>query len=202
MVQSFHGMVPVIHPSSYVHPLASVIGHVTIGPDCFIGAGAVLRGDWGKIILEEGCNVQENCVLHLFPQGSVYLAAGAHIGHGAIIHGAHIGAQSLVGMNAVVMDDVVLGEGCIVGALSFVKAGTEWSNRSLLVGHPAQRIGSVTDEQLSHKQEGTQLYQALPSAMQSAAHECKAWESDPGDRPEHFPAYETWSARKSRTRKP
>ena len=115
-------MVPVIYPTSYVHPTATVIGHVTVGARCFIGAGAVLRGDWGRIILEDGCNVQENAVLHMFPGTTVKLETGAHIGHGAMVHGASIGEQCMVGMNAVVLDDVKIGKESIVGALTLVKA--------------------------------------------------------------------------------
>ena len=117
MIYSFRGMVPVVHPSAFVHPQATLIGHVTVGEDCYVGPHAVLRGDWGKIVLKRGVNVQEGCVLHMFPGTTVLLEESAHIGHGAMIHGAHIGKNCLVGMNAVVMDDVVLGEGCVVGAL-------------------------------------------------------------------------------------
>ena len=107
MIQSFKSMVPVIDESSFIHPLAVVIGDVTIGPNWYIGPGAVLRGDWGKIILHAGCNVQENAVIHMFPQEQVVLNRGAHIGHGAMIHGAWIGEQVMVGMNSVVLDEVV-----------------------------------------------------------------------------------------------
>lgn len=196
MFQSFRGMIPVVDASSYVHPLACVIGHVTIGPGCYIGAGAVLRGDWGRIVLEAGCNVQENCTLHLFPQGEVYLEEGAHIGHGAIIHGARVGRQCLVGMNAVVMDDVELGAESIVGALSFVPAGSVWAPRSLLVGNPALRKGEVTDAQIAHKIEGTRLYQQLPEHMHASGQTCSPHTSVPDDRPSAFPSYETWQARK------
>ena len=196
MIQSFRGMIPVVDPSSYVHPLACVIGHVTIGPGCYIGAGAVLRGDWGRIELEAGCNVQENCTLHLFPNGVVYLEEGAHIGHGAIIHGARVGRQSLVGMNAVLMDDVVLGAECIVGALCFVPAGSVWAPRSLLVGNPAQRKGEVTDAQIAHKIEGTRLYQELPAHMHASGQTCSPHAAAPADRPAVFPSYETCRARK------
>jgi carbonic anhydrase/acetyltransferase-like protein (isoleucine patch superfamily) len=196
MFQSFRGMVPVVHASSYVHPLACVIGHVTIGPKCYIGAGAVLRGDWGRIVLEAGCNVQENCTLHLFPNGEVYLEEGAHIGHGAIIHGARIGRQCLVGMNSVIMDDVVLGAESIVGALSFVPAGSTWAPRSLLVGNPAQRRGEVTDAQIEHKIEGTRLYQELPAHMHASGQTCSPDSTIPEDRIAVFPSYATWQARK------
>lgn len=110
MVYSFNGFTPVIHPSSFVHPLAAITGNVFIGKDCYIGPGAALRGDWGQIIIEDGCNVQENCTVHMFPGVTVLLKEGAHIGHGAIIHGATIGKNCLVGMNAVIMDNVELGD--------------------------------------------------------------------------------------------
>lgn len=196
MFQSFNGMVPVVDSSAYVHPLALVIGHVTIGPDCYIGPGAVLRGDWGRIVLERGCNIQENCVVHMFPGTTVHFGPSAHIGHGAVIHGASVGADCLVGMNAVVMDGVVLGAGSVVGALTFVPAESVWPERSLLVGNPATRKGEVSDEMLAHKQEGTALYAALPAEMQRLAEEVQPLTADPGNRPERFPVFETWAQRR------
>ena len=163
MVYSFKGFIPVIHESSFVHPQAAVTGNVIIGKDCYIGPGAAIRGDWGAIILEDGCNVQENCTVHMFPGKTIVLKAGAHIGHGAIVHGANIGKNCLVGMNAVLMDDVDLGDESIVGALAFVKAGMKIPPRSLLVGNPAEIIRTVSDEMLDWKTKGTQLYQKLPA---------------------------------------
>ena len=191
-------MIPVVDPSAYVHPLATVIGHVTIGPDCYVGSGAVLRGDWGKIILEAGCNVQENAVIHMFPQETVWLKHGSHIGHGAMIHGAQIGEQCMVGMNAVVLDGVRLGDESIVGALTLVKANTNWPKRSLIVGNPGKSIGSVTDEMIAHKIEGTALYQALPNDMHRYAQEVEAQPDAPENRIEDFPNFETWQSRKSK----
>ena len=196
MIQSFKGMVPVVDESSYVHPLAVVIGHVTIGPRCYIGPGAVLRGDWGKIVLEEGCNVQENAVLHMFPKDEVRLCQGAHIGHGAMIHGATIGEQALVGMNAVVLDHANVGPECIVGALALVKARSEWERRSLIVGNPARKIGDVSDEMMAHKIEGTGLYQSLPADMMKHADEASPLREAPSDRVEDFPDFETWQERR------
>src|SRR5258705_2811953 len=129
MVYSFNDHIPVVHESSFIHPLAAVTGNVIIGKNCYIGPGAALRGDWGQIILEDGCNVQENCTIHMFPGVTVLLKEGSHIGHGAIIHGAVIGKNSLVGMNAVVMDNVELGDECIVGALSLFKEGEKIPGR-------------------------------------------------------------------------
>ncbi|MDC1486872.1 gamma carbonic anhydrase family protein [Flavobacteriales bacterium] len=197
MIQSFREMIPVVHPSSYVHPMALVIGHVTIGPDCYIGSGAVLRGDWGRIVLESGCNVQENAVLHMFPGATVHLKKGAHIGHGAMIHGATIGEQSMVGMNAVILDDVELGSGSIVGALAMVKAKSMWDERSLVVGNPAKCIGEVSDAMLAHKIEGTALYQRLPADMMAYAATCEALTEGDADRPGDFPSFDTWQSRKA-----
>ncbi|MBK12719.1 MAG: gamma carbonic anhydrase family protein [Crocinitomicaceae bacterium] len=199
MIQSFKGMIPVLHPSAYVHPQASVIGHVTIGPDCYIGPGAVLRGDWGRIILKAGCNVQENCVVHMFPGTTVHLAEGAHVGHGAIIHGAALGTQCMIGMNAVVMDDVQVGEGCIVGALAFLKAQSIWAPRSIIAGNPAKVIGEVSDAMLAHKIEGTSLYQQLPEDCKTHLCDCTPLESEPEERPASFPKFETWQRRRDNT---
>jgi phenylacetic acid degradation protein/carnitine operon protein CaiE len=165
MIYSFEGHIPVIDPSSFIHPQAAVTGNVIIGKNCYIGPGAALRGDWGRIIIEDGCNVQENCTIHMFPGVTVLLKEGAHIGHGAIIHGATIGRNCLVGMNSVVMDNVELGDESIVGALSFIKEGEKIPGRSLLAGNPARKIKEVSDEMIAWKTEGTKLYQALPAQM-------------------------------------
>src|SRR6201991_2115023 len=165
MIYEFQGYKPVVHESSFIHPQAAVTGNVIIGKDCYMGPGAALRGDWGQIIIEDGCNVQENCTVHMFPGATVILKAGAHIGHGAIIHGATIGKNCLVGMNAVIMDNVILGDECIVGALSFVKANEKIESRSLMAGNPAKFIKTVTDEMIDWKTQGTRLYQLLPADM-------------------------------------
>ena len=197
MIYSFRGMVPVVHPSAFVHPQATLIGHVTVGEDCYVGPHAVLRGDWGKIVLKRGVNVQEGCVLHMFPGTTVLLEEDAHIGHGAMVHGARIGKNCLVGMNAVVMDDVVLGEGCVVGALAMVKASTSWPDRSLIVGNPAIRKGDVSDRMLQHKSEGTALYQALPADAHAHMEEVDPLSAEPADRKEDFPVLDAWHKRKS-----
>src|SRR5258705_6866043 len=126
----FHGFKPVTDSSSFVHLQAAVTGNVIIGKNCYIGPGAALRGDWGEIIIEDGCNVQENCTIHMFPGVTVLLKEGAHIGHGAVIHGATIGRNCLVGMNSVIMDNVELGDESIVGALTFIKEGEKIPPRS------------------------------------------------------------------------
>lgn len=173
MTYSFEGIVPVVHPSSFIHPQAAVTGNVIIGKDCYIGPGAAIRGDWGQVIIEDGCNVQENCTIHMFPGITVLLKKGAHIGHGAIIHGATIGVNCLVGMNAVIMDNVVLGNECIVGALSFVREGEKFSRRSLIAGNPAKLIKKVSDEMIQWKSKGTALYQQLPAACLETLQACE-----------------------------
>lgn len=173
MFYSFEGVKPVVHPNSFVHPQAAVTGNVIIGKDCYIGPGAAIRGDWGQIIIEDGCNVQENCTIHMFPGVQVLLKQGAHIGHGAIIHGAIIGSHCLIGMNAVIMDEVELEEECIVGALSFVKQGMKIPKRSLLAGNPAKIIKEVSDEMMEWKKEGTALYQQLPKNLSSGWEACE-----------------------------
>ncbi len=165
MIYSFKEIIPVIDPSSFIHPLAAVTGNVMIGKDCYVGPGAALRGDWGKIIIEDGCNVQENCIIHMFPGVTVLLKEAAHIGHGAIIHGATIGKNCLVGMNAVIMDNVELGDECIVGALTFIKQDEKIPARSLVAGNPGKIIKQVSDEMIAWKTEGTKLYQGLPKEM-------------------------------------
>ncbi len=162
MIYSFKGYVPVVHKSSFVHPLAAVTGNVIIGKDCYIGPGAAIRGDWGQIILEDGINVQENCTIHMFPGKSITLKESAHIGHGAIIHGANIGKNVLVGMNAVIMDDAEIGDESIIGAMTFIKAETVIAKRSLVAGNPGKVIKEVSDEMIAWKTKGTKLYQQLP----------------------------------------
>lgn len=192
MFYAFKSFRPVADPSSFVHPQAVVTGNVIIGRDVYIGPGAALRGDWGGIVIEDGCNVQENCTIHMFPGLTVYLRKGAHIGHGAVIHGAEIGANCLVGMNAVVMDHVVLGEGSIVGALSFVKEGEQIPPRSLVAGQPAKIIREVSDEMLAWKTRGTALYQALPGEMHAQWSPCDPLDQPEPDRPSQEILYRTW----------
>lgn len=162
MIYEFQGYIPVVHESSFVHPLAAVTGNVIIGKNCYIGPGAAIRGDWGQIILEDGVNVQENCTVHMFPGKSIVLKESAHVGHGAIIHGANLGRNCLIGMNSVIMDDAEIGDESIVGAMAFIKAETKIPNRSLVVGNPAKIIKEVTDDMIAWKTKGTQLYQQLP----------------------------------------
>lgn len=192
MIYSFKGFIPVVHETSFVHPQAVVTGNVIIGRHCYIGPGAALRGDWGQIILEDGCNVQENCTLHMFPGTTVWLKESAHIGHGAIIHGATIGKNCLVGMNAVIMDEVDLGDESIVGALSFVKQGMKIPSRSLLAGNPATVIKQVSDEMIAWKTKGTALYQKLPEDMRNFWKECEPLREVEPDRPKQDGGYEVW----------
>jgi carbonic anhydrase/acetyltransferase-like protein (isoleucine patch superfamily) len=192
MIYEFEGIKPVIHESSFVHPQAVVTGNVVIGKNCYIGPGAALRGDWGRIVLDDGCNVQENCTIHMFPGLTVYLQEAAHIGHGAVIHGSKIGRNCLVGMNAVVMDHVELGDESIVGALSLVKEGEKIPPRSLLAGNPARIIKQVSDEMIAWKTEGTRLYQALPARMFETCRVTEPLREPPSTPPVQPGSYKTW----------
>ena len=178
MFYSFEGIKPVVHPSAFVHEQATVIGDVWINEDVYIGPGAVLRGDWGRITVEKGSNVQENCTIHVFPGKNVLLKESSHIGHGAIIHGATIETNTLIGMNAVIMDDAVIGKESIVGALTFVKQGTIVPERSVVVGNPGKVVKPVSDEMLKWKTEGTSWYQALPSSYKKDLLKCDPLTTD------------------------
>jgi carbonic anhydrase/acetyltransferase-like protein (isoleucine patch superfamily) len=190
----FEGFRPVIHESAFIHPNATVTGNVIIGRDVYVGPGAAIRGDWGEIVIEDGCNVQENCTLHMFPGVTVRLEESAHIGHGAVIHGARIGRNALIGMNAVVMDNAVVGAGCIVGALCFVPADMQIPDRKIVVGNPARILKDVSDERLAWKTAGTALYQQLPGQLYRSLKPCEPLREVPADRPKQETVYQTWKA--------
>lgn len=192
MIYSFNGYVPVIDESAFVHPQACVTGNVVIGKNVYVGPGAALRGDWGQIIIHDGCNVQENCTIHMFPGVTVTLYEGAHIGHGAIIHGATIGKNCLIGMNAVVMDNVIIDDECIVGALAFIKEGMQIPKRKIVVGNPAKIIKDVSDEMIAWKTKGTELYQQLPNELYNTLQQCEPLRTMPADRPKQQEVYKNW----------
>jgi phenylacetic acid degradation protein len=154
-------LIPVVDPTAYVHPRAVLIGDVIVGPRCYVGPAACLRGDFGRIVLRDGANVQDTCVIHGFPETDTIIEVDGHVGHGAVIHGAHIGVNVLVGMNAVVMDRSQIGESSIVGAMSFVREGTIVPPRSLMLGAPARTIRALTDHEIAWKRNGTREYQEL-----------------------------------------
>jgi phenylacetic acid degradation protein len=176
---AFEDFIPIVHESAFIHPNATITGNVVIGRDVYVGPGAAIRGDWGGIVIEDGCNVQENCTIHMFPGVTVVLERGAHIGHGAIVHGGRIGANALIGMNAVVMDNAHVGAGCIVGALCFVPAEMHIPERKVVVGNPAKIVKDVSDEMLAWKTEGTALYQALPARLHATLRPCEPLRASP-----------------------
>jgi len=190
----FKGFIPIVDKSSFVHPQATITGNVIIGKDVYIGPGAAIRGDWGGIVIKDGCNVQENCTIHMFPGTTVILEESAHIGHGAIIHGAHIGKNVLVGMNSVIMDDVVIGSESIIGALTFIKANEKIPSRSLVAGNPAKIIKEVSDEMLAWKTKGTKLYQLLPGECRQTLKEVLPLHEIPNNRPTQEKLFETWNS--------
>ena len=193
MIYEFKGFKPVIDSSAFVHPQAAVTGNVIIGKDVYIGPGAAIRGDWGGIIIEDGCNVQENCTIHMFPGVTVRLKESAHIGHGAIIHGAIIGKNCLIGMNAVIMDEVEIGDECIIGALTFVKANEKIPKRKLVAGNPGKIIKDISDHMIAWKTKGTKLYQSLPQELYQSLKECEPLRKIPKDRPKQESMYDTWN---------
>ncbi len=180
---SLDGLVPVVHPTAYVHPSAVLIGDVIAGPGCYVGPLASLRGDFGRIILEEGANLQDTCVMHGFPGGDTVVGRHGHIGHGAVLHGCYVGEDSLVGMNAVVMDGARIGERCIVAATAFVKAGFECPPNQLVMGAPAAVKRALTEAEVAWKQRGTQEYQELARRCISSLVECQPLAQVEADRP-------------------
>jgi len=196
-VFEFDGFRPVVHATAFVHPNATVTGNVVIGRDVYVGPGAAVRGDWGAVVIEDGCNVQEGCVIHTFPGATAVLEESAHMGHGSVVHGARIGRNSLVGINAVVMDDAVVGAECIVGALCFVPADMQIPPRKVVVGNPARIVKDVSDAMIAWKTEGTRLYQQLPAQLYRTLKPCEPLREVPADRAVQLGSYATWAERKS-----
>lgn len=190
-VYSWDGIVPVIDPGAFVHPEAVVIGDVIVGAGVYVGPCAVLRGDFGRIVLHPGCNVQETCVVHSFPGKDVVVEESGHVGHGAVLHGCHIGRNVLVGMNAVVMDEAVIGENTIVAAMAFVKAGMQVPANSLLVGSPARVMRELSADEIEWKRRGTGVYQRLAiEARDKVAPATALAAPEPGRRRAEAPAYD------------
>ena len=177
------GLRPVVDPSAYVHPTAVLIGDVIVGPGAYIGPCASLRGDFGRIVLHTGCNVQDTCVIHGFPDSDTLLEDNAHIGHGAVLHGCVIRADALVGMNAVVMDEAEIGAGAFVAASAFVRAGLKVPARSLAAGVPAKILRELSDQELAWKREGTAVYQRLTERCLATMKECEPLAATEANRP-------------------
>ena len=173
-IYEFEGIVPVVNPQAYVHPTAVLIGDVIIGPGCYVGANAVLRGDFGRLLLEAGSNLQDTCVMHSFPSCDTVIEQDGHVGHGAVLHGCRIGRNAMVGMNAVVMDNAVIGENSIVAALAFVKADMQIPPGSLVAGVPGKVIRSLTNQEIAWKTKGTVVYQDLALRSRKSLREAVA----------------------------
>jgi phenylacetic acid degradation protein len=192
------GVTPVVHPSAHVHPTAVLIGDVIVGPGCYVGPCASLRGDFGRIVLEEGSNVQDSCVIHGFPKSETVVEANGHIGHGAVLHGCVVRHDALVGMNAVVMDEAEVGAWSIVAACAFVRAGLKLPEKSLIAGLPAKVMRPLSEDEMRWKLEGTQHYQQLTRRCQASLVEVQPLAAEEADRP-RLPdsAYASLLARKS-----
>ncbi len=184
-IYSLENYIPVVKTNTYVHPSAEIIGDVIIEEHCFIGPGAVLRGDFGRIFVGHHSNIQDTCVLHSFPDKDCHLEPYSHIGHGAVLHGCLIGEHALVGMNAVVMDDAVIGAGSFVAASSFVKAGFKCEARSMLMGVPAKVVRRVTDQEFGWKQQGTNEYIELAERFSHTLREVDPLSDEQPDRPRY-----------------
>jgi phenylacetic acid degradation protein len=181
-VYEINGVRPVVHPTAYVHPSAVLIGDVIVGPRCYVGPLASMRGDFGRLILEEGANLQDTCVMHGFPEDDTVVEVDGHIGHGAVLHGCRVGRNAMVGMNAVVMDKAVVGAGSIVAAMSFVKAGMVIPPRSLVMGAPARVMREVTADERKWKSFGTQQYHDLSLRSMQTMREVEALTEVEADR--------------------
>ncbi len=182
-VYSIDGVTPVVDPSAYVHPTAVLIGDVVIGPECYVGPNASLRGDFGRLVLKRGANIQDTCVMHGFPNTETVIDEEGHIGHGAVLHCCHIGRNALVGMNAVVMDGANIGAESIVAAGAFVKAGFSCEPRSLVVGSPAKVLRQVSDKELAWKTAGTHQYQQLSKRCMATMVRCQPLTAEEANRP-------------------
>jgi len=161
VVYAINGVTPVVDPTAYVHPSAILIGDVIVGAGCYIGPCASLRGDFGRIEIRAGANLQDACVAHGFPGTDTVVAEDGHVGHGAILHGCIVERNALIGMNAVVNDNAVIGESAFVAAMAFVKAKMIVPPRTLAAGMPARVMRALTDQEMAWKIEGTRSYQEL-----------------------------------------
>lgn len=177
------GVRPVVDPTSFVHPSVTVIGDVIIGPGCYVGPGAVLRGDFGRLILEQGVNVQDTCVMHGYPATDTRIERNGNIGHGAVLHGCHIGPNALVGMNSVVMDGARVGANAIIAAMSFVRADFEVPEGSLAAGIPARILRELTVDEIEWKDSGTRDYQQLTRRCVDSLEETTPLTESEEDRP-------------------
>lgn len=181
-VYAIDGLVPVVDPSSFVHPTASLIGDVIVGPGCYIGPGASLRGDFGRLVMERGANLQDNCIVHGFPNTDTVIEEDGHIGHGAVLHGCIIRRNALVGMNAVINDGAEVGESAIVAALAFVKANFKVPPHTLAAGIPARIVRELTQQEMAWKAEGTREYQELTRRCLASFKECEPLHAPEPDR--------------------
>ena len=182
-VFSIDGITPVVHRAAYVHQSAVLIGDVIVGAGAYIGPSACLRGDFGRIVVEEGANLQDTCVAHGFPGKDTVVGSNANIGHGAVLHGCVVGRGALVGMNSVVNDNAEVGEDAVVAALAFVKAEAKIPPRSLAAGIPARVLRSLTDEEIRWKDENAALYRQLAVRSANSMRQVEALEETEPGRP-------------------
>ena len=184
-IYSLENLIPAVDPTAFVHPQATLIGDVIVGPRCYVGPHASLRGDFGRIILGAGSNVQDCCVMHSFPDKDALLEEDAHIGHSAVLHGCTVRRGALIGIGAIIMDGVVVEEEAFVAAASFVRAGFVVPRRTLVMGAPARIVRKLTSEELTWKATGTREYQELALRCQQSLRECAPLPAPQRDRPRY-----------------
>lgn len=177
------GLRPVIDPTAFVHPDAVLIGDVIVGPRCYVAPTASLRGDFGRIILEAGSNLQDGCVMHGYPGADTVVEEDGHVGHGAVLHSCRVGRNALIGMNAVIMDNAVVGESAFVAACAFVKAGMQVPARHLVAGMPAKVVRELSEAEIAWKEDGTRSYQTLAERCHASLRPCDPLAAMEPDRP-------------------
>lgn len=182
-VYAIDGIVPVVDPTAFVHPTATLIGDVIVGPNCYVGPGVSLRGDMGRILMRPGSNMQDNCIAHTFAGGEVVLEEDANVGHGAVLHGCYLGRSVLIGMNAVLMDGAIIGDYAFVAAMAFVRAGFEVPTRTVAAGIPAKILRDLTDKEIDWKRKGDQDYQNIIRRCHASLEEVDALTGIDSDAP-------------------
>ncbi len=182
-VYAIDGVIPVVHPTAFVHPAAVLIGDVVVGANSYIAPCASLRGDIGRIVIGAGANIQDHCLLHCFPDATCIVEDEGHIGHGAVLHGATVRRNALVGMNAVLMDGCVIGESSFVAAMSFVPGGFEVPSQTLAAGIPVKIRRRLTEDEIAWKRRGTEEYQRIAARSLAGMHETEALSAIEPNRP-------------------
>lgn len=179
---SIDGVIPVVHPDAFVHPTAVLIGDVIIEAGVYIGPFASLRADFGRIHIKQNANIQDNCIIHGFPQSVTLIEEMGHIGHATTLHGCRIGKNALIGMNSVILDYAEIGENSIIGANSLVKTKDHIPANVLAMGSPAKVVRDLSEQECAWKVKGTQEYIQLTQRCLDSMTEVKPLTADSSER--------------------